>query len=95
MSNELSERARHEKLEKPARGHQNFMETSSKYFYLQSPGKKLLITGIIYDILCGALQFYVSISSYTAGSVCSQSGLGVDVVTFGNTCSFMDQEFTD
>ena len=57
--------------------------------------KKLLITGIIYDILCGALQFYVSISSYTAGSVCSQSGLGVDVVTFGNTCSFMDQEFTD
>jgi len=36
----------------------------------KSPGKKLLITG---DILCGALQFYVSVFSYTAASVCCQS----------------------
>jgi hypothetical protein len=105
VSSELSERPRHEMLETPARVgigtslkfRRKLHRSTSKYFYLQSPGKKLLITGIIYDIcMIYCVNFYVSVTSYTAASVCSQSGLGVDVVTFGNsTCSFVDQEFTD
>jgi hypothetical protein len=65
VSSELSERPRHEMLETPARVgigtslefRRKLHRSTSKYFYLQSPGKKLLITGIIYDILCKFLCF--------------------------------------